>query len=310
MDKVNDFEGKKEVEIDENKKETPLSVRVDPYYKDIFLELSEKPGFSRKRLLESMISSYVRQGREETRQNNLNLGHEISLISGSLDDILKVFKAISEKAQDTIGSSRSFYEQQAENFKKNAEALELKIQGTEDERKRLLLSNKELELNIKSAGEENGKLSDKITYLQEELAKARNAHAAVLNEVYNLRRIDADNVRLVSENKELLAQIEKNKDVINRKDKAAEKQNYDYEMLELKKNKETELLKGEIDALKAQIANMRKNKEEEIKELKDLIGKELKLKKEAEILQLKQEYNNLQMQYIKDIGALKNNTKV
>jgi chromosome segregation ATPase len=310
MDKTNDFEGKKEVDIDENKKETPLSVRVDPYYKDIFLELSEKPGFSRKRLLESMISSYVRQGREETRQNNLNLEHEISLISGSLDDILKVFKTISEKAQDTIGSSRSFYEQQAENFKKNAEALELKIQGTEDERKRLLLSNKELELNIKSAGEKNSKLSDNITYLQEELAKARNAHAAVLNEVYNLRRIDSDNVRLVSENKELLAQIEKNKDAINRKDKAAEKQNYDYEMLELKKNKEIELLKGEIDALKAQISNMRKNKEEETKELKDLIRKELELKKETEILQLKQEYNNLQMQYIKDIGALKNNTKV
>lgn len=307
MDKTNDFEGKKELETDENKKETPLSVRVDPYYKDIFLELSEKPGYSRKRLLESMISSYVRQEREETRQNNLNLEHEISLISGSLEDILKVFKTISAKAQDTIGSSRSFYEQQIENLKKNIEALELKVQGIEAERKRLLLSNKEFELNIKSAGEENNKLSSRITYLQEELSKVKDAHAAVLNEVYNLRRIDADNVRLVSENKDLLVQLENNKDIIKSKEKDAEKLNYDYEMLELKKNKEMELLKSEIDGLKNQIVNMRKNKEDELKDIESFIRKELELKKEAEILQLKQEYNNLQMQYIKDIGLLKNN---
>jgi phage host-nuclease inhibitor protein Gam len=309
MDKINDFESKKEIEI-EDKKETPLSVRVDSYYKDMFLELSEQPGYNRKRLLESMISSYIRKAKDENRHNNLNLEHEISLISGSLDDILRVFKTVSVKAQDTIGSNRSFYEQQIENLKKNIEALELKIQGIEEERKRLLLQNKDMELNIRDTGEENRKLSGKITNLQEELTKSKDAYAAVLNEVYNLRRIDGENVRLVSENKELLGQIEKSKDIINKKEKNAERQNYDYEMLELKKNQEIEFLKGEIEAFKNQIANMRKNKDDELKEAEKLIRKEVELKKEAEILQLRQEYNNLQMQYIKDIGVVKSNKEV
>lgn len=305
MDKFDNNEGKKELEIEDNKKETPLSVRIDSYYKDLFLKLSEQPGYNRKRLLESMISSYIRKEKEENRQNNLNLEYEISLISGSLDDILKVFKTIAVKAQDTIGSNRSFYEQQIENLKKNIEELELKIQGIEEERKRLALQNKELELNVKDVCDENKKLGDKITYLQEELTKAKDANAAVLNEVYNLRRIEGDNVRFISENKELLVQIENLKAIIDRKEKDLEKLIYDYEMLEFKKNKEIEILRSEIESLSNQIANMKKNKEDELKELENLIRKEIELKKEAEILQLKQEYNNLQMQYIRDIGALK-----
>jgi predicted RNase H-like nuclease (RuvC/YqgF family) len=298
MDEIND-------KIEDNKKETPLSVRVDSYYKDLFLELSEQPGYNRKRLLENMISSYIRKGRAEERQNSLNLENEISLISGSLDDILKVFKTISIKAQDTISSNKGLHDQQIENMKKNIGALEIKIQGLEEERKDLKLQNKELQLNIKDTSEENKRLNDKFTYLYEEFTKTKDAHGVVLNEVYNLRRIEGENFKIVSENKELLANIEDLKRIINRKEKDTEKLRYEYEMLELKRNKEIELLKAQIDGLSGQIADAQKSKQNEFKELEVMIRKEIELKYEKEILELKRGFNDLQMKYIKDIGALK-----
>lgn len=243
MDKYNDIQDEKELEIDENKKETPLSVRVEAYYKDLFLQLSEQPGYNRKRLLEAMISSYVKKEREEKRNNNLSLDHEISLISSSLEDILKVFKTISVKAQDTIGSNKGFYEQQIENLKKNINTLELRIQEFEEDKRKIAIEEKEVNLRLKETVEENNKLRDGAQKLQDELKKAKEEQGKVQNELYNLRRIEAENIRLMAENKELLKEIENLNDVISGKDKAAERMNYDYEVLERKKEREIEILK-------------------------------------------------------------------
>jgi hypothetical protein len=296
---------RQEEEIEDIKKETPLSVRVDNYYKDLFLELSEKPGFSRKRLLESMISSYIRKEKDEDRQSNLNLEHEISLISNSLEDILKSFKTISIKAQDTIGSARGFYQQQLENMKKNNEALELKIQGVEEERKRAVLEKKEAQLTNEELIRENKSFTEKISSMSAELAKVRDSHSAVLNEIYNLRRIEGENIRLMTENKELLIQIEKNKDLIAQKEKENQKLLNNYQITETKRDREVELLKGTVELLEEKIKKITNEKENDIKEFERIIRREAELNKESEILQLKQEYNNLQIQYIRDVGALK-----
>jgi DNA repair exonuclease SbcCD ATPase subunit len=305
MDENNNFEFKKEIESEDNKKETPLSVRVDAYYKDLFLELSEQPGYNRKRLLENMISTYISKGREESRQSNLNLEHEISLIAGSLEDILKNFKIISMKAQDTIGSNKNLHLQQMENLKRDMETLEVKLEGLEKEGKELKLNNKELQLNIKNVMEENIKLKEKTVLLQKEEKDAKDAHAAILNEVYNLRRIEGENIKLLSQNKELSAKIEDLRKTIGKKDKEMEKLSYDYEMFELKKSKEINSLQSEIDSLSNKISNLKNNSQDEHKKSEALIRRELQLQKEAEILELKHKYNDLQMKYIEDIGILR-----
>jgi hypothetical protein len=296
---------RQEEEIEDIKKETPLSVRVDNYYKDLFLELSERPGFSRKRLLESMISSYIRKEKDEDRQSNLNLEHEISLISSSLEDILKSFKTISIKAQDTIGSTRGFYQQQLENMKKNNEALDLKIQGVEEERRRAVLEKKEVQLTNEELIRENKSFTEKISSMSAELAKVRDSHSAVLNEIYNLRRIEGENIRLMSENKELLLQIEKNKELIVQREKENQKLLNNHEIAKAKRDREVELLKDTVKLLEEKINKITNEKENDIKEFERIIRREAELNKESEILQLKQEYNNLQIQYIRDVGALK-----
>jgi chromosome segregation ATPase len=305
MDENNKVELKNEIESEDNKKETPLSVRVDSYYKDLFLEYSEQPGFSRKRLMENMISTYISRGKEENRQSNLNLEHEISLIAGSLEDILKTFKTISAKAQDTIGSNKNLHHQQMENLRKNQETLELKLEGFEKEGKELKLHNKELQLNIKNLEEENVKLKDRTVLLQREAKEAKEAHAAILNEVYTLRRIDGENIKLLAQNKELSAKIEELNKIIDRKHKDAEELSYDYEMLELKKSKEIEKLQSEVEGLSNQIKATQNDRHEELKELETMIRREIQLQKEAEILELKLKYNDLQMKYIEDIGFSK-----
>jgi len=292
-------------ETQDNKKDSPLSVRVEQYYKELFLELSEKPGYNRKRLLENMISTYISKEREDNRQSNLNLEHEISLISGSLNDILGVFKTISTKAQDTIGSDRSFYEQQIENYKKEIESYKMKFQSEEVQIKELKLQNNELELVINKLNEENKKLEDKNKNLQQDADKSKDAHAEVLKDVYNLRGLEVENLRRTAENKELSAQIEAIKVIVNDKEKEIEKLKYNYKVLEDKSDKKSELLEMQIEEMAKQIDSMRKNKEADIKEVEELLRKEFQVRKETEILELKSEYNKLQLQYIKDMESMK-----
>ncbi|MBL4934846.1 hypothetical protein JK636_03640 [Clostridium sp. YIM B02515] len=292
-------------ETQDNKKDSPLSVRVEQYYKELFLELSEKPGYNRKRLLENMISTYISKEREDNRQSNLNLEHEISLISSSLNDILGVFKTISTKAQDTIGSDRSFYEQQIENYKKEIESYKMKFESEEVQIKELKLQNNELELVINKLNEENKKLEDKNKYLQQDADKAKDAHAAVLKDVYSLRGLEVENLRRTAENKELSAQIEAIKAIVNDKEKEIEKLKYNYNALEDKSDKKSELLEMQIEEMAKQIDRMRKDKEADIKELEELLRKEFQVRKETEILELKSEYNKLQLRYIKDMERIK-----
>ncbi|ERI91013.1 hypothetical protein HMPREF1982_03575 [Clostridiales bacterium oral taxon 876 str. F0540] len=292
-------------EVQDNKKDSPLTVRVDQHYKDLFLELSEKPGYNRKRLLENMISTYISREKEKDRQNNLNLDHEINLISGSLEDILQVFKRISVKAQDTIGAERSFYEQKINNHQKEIESLRLKLENEDIELKELKLLNSELDLENKKITNDNKLLGEKTKNLQEELNKARNEHASVLKDVYNLRTLESENLRRAVENKELSAQIEAFKTVINDKEKEIDNLRYDNKMLEEKSSKRIEMVKMQVEELTKQLTDISNNKETYLKEFEKLLRKEFEIKRESEILELKSEYNKLQLKYIKDLENMK-----
>lgn len=238
---------------DDSKKEHPLSVRVGHYYKDIFNELSNRPGYNKKNLLETMIYQYVKREEATDRRNYLNLDHEISLITQSLDDVLRIFKTLSVKAQDTIGSNKTYYEQQVENLNTKIKTMENQVLSAEDEKNRLDVQSKSIELKYDKLSDEKKKLEEKLEKLEVELRDTKEEKSKVLNEVYNLRNIQGENIELNSKNSKLLEEIERIKDIVHKADKQIADLKDNLETLEKRKQNEIETLalknKNEVDAL-------------------------------------------------------------
>ena len=271
----------------ENKKDNnPLSVRVDPYYKEIFEDLIKQKGIPKKVLLETMISTYVDNGHEDEREANISFVNEINLIAGSFNEMMNIFKAITVKSQDTIGSQKSYYEQKIKN-------TETKIQTLEIEYKVLEEKNRLFE-----AAENNLKLE------KEKLEKA----------IYNLNGVDSSSERQISsyirKNAELLEQINILQKV--EKESVILKGDFEKEKNEIKilkshlddKISENEKLHKKICDAEESIMEMKKKKAEEFKGIELVIRKEAEIDKKMEILKLQLRYNELQTENLKNLGTI------
>jgi len=270
----------------DNNNNNPLSVRVDPYYKEVFENLIKQKGVPKKVLLETMISSYVEIGNENERESNISFTNEVNLIACNLNEILSIFKAMTTKSQDTVGSQKSFYEQKTKN-------LETKVQMLENSNTELFEKNKLLEIAYngiqleKEKLEKNARSLDDMEVIGErEISAYIRKNAELLEQINSLQKVEKDNAllkgqleKIINENKILKTSLE---DKIFENDK-------------LKK------IKLHTEELMTEIKNRKK---EEFKELELLIRKEADIDKKMEILHLQLQYNTLQAENLKNLEII------
>ncbi|MEN8907061.1 MAG: hypothetical protein ABF289_13965 [Clostridiales bacterium] len=275
-----------------NKKDNnPLSVRVDPYYKEVFENLIKKKKVPKKVLLETMISSYVDVGNESERESNISFSNEINLIAGNLNEIMSIFKTMTTKSQDTVGSQKSFYEQKIKN-------LETKLKMFENSNIEISEKFKLLELAYNNINSDKEKLEKKTKNLDEiEVISERKIsvyirkNAELLEQINSLRKIEKENAllngkleKIINENKILKTSLE---------DKI-------FESDRLKKIK---------ISMEESMNEIKNRKEEEFKELELLIRKEADIDKKMEILHLQIKYNKLQAENIKNLEIINKKSK-
>ncbi len=264
----------------------PLSVRVDNQYKEIFNILIKEKGFSKKQLLENMITSYAQNDTQKHREENINFANEINLISSSLNDILNVFTTITVKSQDTIGSIKSFYEQKFENMKVEIETLKNNLSVLQEKNNILELANNGLSLE-----------KEKLMSTIEEFQKKDAANKSEINTLNkrNLELLEQINVLRSTETKNhvLKAETDKLSEEIDRLNKILKDKDFENDLL----NKKMTLLHEDIN----EINNKRA---EELKEFESKIRLDAELDKKAELIKLQSDYNELQLKNIENLGKI------
>lgn len=272
---------------DENKKDNnPLSVRVDPYYKDLFEDVIKQKGIPKKALLESMIFKFVESENEDEKELNISFANEINLITGNLNEILNIFKTMTNKSQDTIGSQKSFYEQKL----KNHETKNLIFENTCIELKEkidcLEISNKSILHEKESINKTVSELNSKDFLREKEIKALHLKNAELIEQINILQKLEKENILLKIEN-------EKCKHEINLLKASLESRNIDNEKL-MKK----------ASALDELFVEAKNKKVEDFKELELMIRKETELDKKMEILKLQVQYNELQTENLKNLRII------
>ncbi|EGD47517.1 hypothetical protein Cpap_1708 [Ruminiclostridium papyrosolvens DSM 2782] len=264
----------------------PLSVRVDNQYKEIFNILIKEKGFTKKQLLENMITSYAQNDTQKHREENINFANEINLISSSLNDILNVFTTITVKSQDTIGSIKSFYEQKFENMKVEIETLKNNLSVLQEKNNILELANNGLSL-------EKEKLMSTIEEFQQKDAASKNEinslnkrNLDLLEQINVLRSTETENHVLKSETDKLSKEIDRLNKILKDKDF------------------ENDLLNKKVTQLHEDLNELNNKRTEELKEFESKIKLDAELNKKAELIKLQSDYNELQIKNIENLGKI------
>lgn len=270
-----------------NKKDNnPLSVRVDPYYKELFEDVIKQRGIPKKALLETMILSYVESGHEEERESNISFVNEINLIAGNLNEIMNIFKTMTTKSQDTIGSQKSFYDQRIKNMETKIQMLENNSIAIEEKNKLLEAANNGFLLEKENFKKTISDLNLKETLREKEITTFNLKNAELLEQINILRKVEKENILLKVEN---------------------EKARQEFNLLKSKledKSFENEKLLKKISSLDESLIEIKNRKSEEFKELELVIRKEADLDKKMEILKLQLKYNELQAENLKNLGEI------
>ncbi len=264
----------------------PLSVRVDNQYKEIFNILIKEKGFSKKQLLENMITSYAQNDTQKHREENINFTNEINLISSSLNDILNVFTTITVKSQDTIGSIKSFYEQKFENMKVEIETLKNNLSVLQEKNNILELANNGLSLEKEKLMSTIEEFQQKDAANKSEINTLNKRNLELLEQINVLRSTETENHVLKSETDKLSKEIDRLNKILKDKD-------FENDLL----NKKVTLLHEDINELK-------NKKTEELKELESKIKLDAELDKKAELIKLQSDYNELQIINIENLGKI------
>lgn len=264
----------------------PLSVRVDNQYKEIFNILIKEKGFTKKQLLENMITSYAQNDTQKHREENINFANEINLISSSLNDILNVFTTITVKSQDTIGSIKSFYEQKFENMKVEIETLKNNLSVLQEKNNILELANNGLSLEKEKLMSTIEEFQKKDAANKSEINTLNKRNLELLEQINVLRSTETENHVLKSETDKLSEEIDRLNKILKDKD-------FENDLL----NKKVTLLHKDINELK-------NKKTEELKEFESKIKLDAELNKKAELIKLQSDYNELQIKNIENLGKI------
>jgi hypothetical protein len=272
---------------EENKKDNnPLSVRVDPYYKDLLEDLIKQKGVPKKALLETMILNYVESSSRDGRESNISFVNEINLIAGNLDEIMNIFKTITIKSQDTVGSQKSFYEQKVKNLETENKMLENNNSVLDEKNKLFDDANNEYLLERENFKKTISNLNLKDVAREKEVAAINLKNSELLEQINILQKGEKENIFLKIENEKLKHEIILLKSTLENKSFESEK-----------------LLK-KVSALDESILEIKNKKADEFKELEVMIRKEAELDKKMEIIKLQSLYNELQAENLKNLGII------
>jgi len=273
--------------VEENKKDNnPLSVRVDPYYKEMFEELIKHKGIPKKTLLEAMISSYIESSREDGRESNISFVNEINLIAGNFNEIMNVFKTMATKSQDTIGSQKSFYEQKIKNQDAAIQTLENNVAALESKVKVLELDNNSNRADKEKLEKVIQNLNDADISSEKDLTVYIKKNAELLEKLSTLQNQEKDNIILKAEIEKARTEAKELKsslgDITYENKKLLKKiSNFDEEMIEIKNKKA-----------------------DEFREFENVTRKQADVDKKLEILNLQLQYNGLQAENLKNLGII------
>lgn len=129
------------------------AIRPDDYVEKRFKDLAKENNFSQTEMFNSIFWNYILDKKNEKKQLALNLESEINLISNDLNNILKHFKSISDKAQETIISITTNAEQTEKNLTSDIDTLGKQIEELKTRNSELELSNStfnEVKANLES----------------------------------------------------------------------------------------------------------------------------------------------------------------
>jgi chromosome segregation ATPase len=271
----------------ENKKDgNPLSVRINPYYKEIFEDLIKQKGVPKKVLLETMISSYVESGREDGRESSISFVNEINLIAGSFNEIMNIFKAMATKSQDTIGSQMSFYEQKVKNIETKMQILETDYKGIKEKNKILETTDNNLKLEKEKLEKVIYDLNEVDASGEKEISTYLRKNAELLEQINSLQKVEKESVILSSECEKVKYEIKALKSALD------------------DKINENGKLHIKISDAEETILEMRNKRINEFKDIELVIRKEAEVDKKMEILKLQLQYNDLQAEDLKNLGII------
>jgi ABC-type phosphate transport system auxiliary subunit len=268
------------------KNSNPLSVRVDPDYRERFESLTKELGISKKSLFENLIQTYLQKDEQNRRETDLNLSNEINLISANLDDLLKIFTKMAVKSQDTIGSLKSDSNQQISN-------LETQLNTLKQQTAVLNENNQLLEAANHGYNCHNGELEQTITDLKAKISNLKNEinqenlkNLELLEQLNQSRHVESENLLLKNEAAKVALEV---KTLQSHLDEAHA------EVIQLRK-KVTNLEKGQHDWKERQIDAWREREAQ--------LRREAQLDRKTALLELQAEYNNLQAENLRCLGEI------
>lgn len=142
MSDIDGFDKTNEKKDTKNKQKAGLgAIRPSDYVEQKFREMCAERNISQTDLFESLFWSFLRDSKQEKRNDALECESEISLISKDLNNILTNIRNIAEKAQDKISSITANSEQTAGNLKMDIDTLQKKVEFLEKRNEELEKSN-------------------------------------------------------------------------------------------------------------------------------------------------------------------------
>jgi chromosome segregation ATPase len=240
------------------------AVRPSDYVEDEFKDMAKEQKISQTDLFERMFWNYINDMRGESRENAIMLGDEVSLISKDLESILKHFKTIVERSQDTVKTIKAHGEQKEKN-------LSLEVETHKERIKELETRNSELEETNKVFVEVKSGLEDKLntmTYRNNELIGENKTYKVELSDrdklIRNLSKENEQNQTEITRLKRLNEEIS---DKISMKDSRISSIEATNSSLKDTINAFEQLKKAEIASMQAQHEADIVSREKEIKDL-------------------------------------------
>lgn len=279
--------------MDENSKKdnNPLSVRVDPHYKEVFEDLIKKKNVPKKTLLEAMITSYVDNGLEDERESNISFANEINLIAGNFNEIMNTFKTMATKSQDTIASQKSFFEQKIKNIETRLQMFENDNTALKERNNLLELLNNNHKIDKEKLEKSINDLNELDTSCEKEISVYIRKNAELLEQINILQKEEKVNVLQKTEIENAKKEIKVLRDSLEDKDN---------QIAKLRKN---------ISDLQESISEGKNKKADEFKEFEVLIRREADVDKKLEILKMQQQYNELQAECLRNLTIINKKTE-
>jgi chromosome segregation ATPase len=275
---------------DPGKNGNPLSIRVEPYYKEKFETLTKELGLSKKLLFENLILSYLEKDQQNRRESHLNLTNEINLITANLDELLTIFTKMAVKSQDTIGSLKSDYSQQICNLETRMNASNHQITALSEKNQLLEAANQGYNHSKKQLEQTIEALERAIDSKNEEIKNGNLKYLELLEQLNQLRQLERENLLLKTE----AAQAAQDFKNLQGRLEAAQT--------------EGGQLQRKAAQLQVELTEIHQKQKEAWQEREAQLRRSAELDQKTALLQLQEKYNYLQAENLRCLGEMNQKT--